>query len=191
MRSDKRNVQLSFISLLKNLKNSDDTVFTVVDAANNFELFLKLKESGNSKTYSLFRGDLAPQLDHVAPHLVLVDLESEFTALWVEHFGENMGVLFLTKEKPEDVCNHLRSILIVKDENDEEYLFRYFDPRVLRLFLPTCTWEEAREFFGPIKKIIFESEESNILLVCEPASFGVRIERTHTNTVKSKAVERY
>jgi hypothetical protein len=38
-------------------------------------------------------------------------------------------------------------------------LFRYYDPRVLRSYLPTCTPEELAQVFGPIHSFVMESAE--------------------------------
>ncbi len=43
-------------------------------------------------------------------------------------------------------------------------LFRYYDPRVLRIFLPTCTPAELREFFGPLSRLYAEAEGGQELL---------------------------
>ena len=37
--------------------------------------------------------------------------------------------------------------------------FRYYDPRVLRAYLPTCNSEELRTVFGPIE--CFRTEDQN------------------------------
>ena len=46
---------------------------------------------------------------------------------------------------------------MVQDEGGQEYFFRYYDPRVLRKYLPTCTPEEVRSFFGPVRSFIAEN----------------------------------
>lgn len=56
--------------------------------------------------------------------------------------------------------NHLREVFISRDENGQEYFFRFYDPRVLRSFLPTCQSEELREFFGPIGRLVTDDELS-------------------------------
>ena len=35
-------------------------------------------------------------------------------------------------------------------------LFRYYDPRVLRSFLPACNAAELHQFFGPVQSFIVE-----------------------------------
>lgn len=43
-------------------------------------------------------------------------------------------------------------------------LFRYYDPRVLRVFLPTCNKEELTNFFGPIQAFVLEDTEEDTLI---------------------------
>jgi hypothetical protein len=45
----------------------------------------------------------------------------------------------------------------VRDERGNRLVFRYYDPRVLRVYLPTCTASELRRVFGPIECFWMES----------------------------------
>ncbi|MCF6281484.1 MAG: DUF4123 domain-containing protein [Candidatus Polarisedimenticolaceae bacterium] len=56
-------------------------------------------------------------------------------------------------------------------------MFRFYDPRVLRLYLPTCTGNEAKQFFGPIPQIIVEAENSTCLLTYNRRATGIRQQR--------------
>ncbi|KIH82848.1 hypothetical protein UCMB321_3303 [Pseudomonas batumici] len=38
-------------------------------------------------------------------------------------------------------------------------MFRYYDPRVLSVFLPTCTDEEFTKFLGPLNRLLVELDE--------------------------------
>ena len=62
------------------------------------------------------------------------------------------------------LCDHLRKIFIVEDDEGQEYFFRYYDPRVLRTFLPTCSKCQLDEFFGPIEVAICESSDGRSIL---------------------------
>jgi hypothetical protein len=61
----------------------------------------------------------------------------------------------------------------VKTEDGEELYFRFYDPRILRIFLPECTAEEAVEFFGPIQAFWVEAEDPNMCLVFRRSERGV------------------
>lgn len=126
--------------------------------------------------HTLFESPLAPHLDHVAPQLASIDPDSGYLDLWAEHLGRSAGILLITSEPPGALRSHLREIFLASDEEDFQYSFRYYDPRVLRVYLPTCTGEEVQEFFGPIRRILVEAETPGVVLVCEPTRVGANIE---------------
>ena len=47
----------------------------------------------------------------------------------------------------------------VKTEDLQLLYFRFYDPRVLRIFLPTCDRKQIVEFFGPVQAFICEQDE--------------------------------
>jgi hypothetical protein len=56
----------------------------------------------------------------------------------------------------QQVRAHLRQFLLVQDERGNQQYFRFYDPRVLRVYLPTCDAAETQQFFGPIDRFIVE-----------------------------------
>lgn len=42
-------------------------------------------------------------------------------------------------------------------------LFRFYDPRVLRLYLPSCTTEELDRVFGSVERFILEDGSGEML----------------------------
>ena len=58
-----------------------------------------------------------------------------------------------------DVRGHFRTFLMVYDPDNEPVYFRYYDPRVLRAYLPTCNKAETATLFGPVSYYLAESEE--------------------------------
>ena len=47
----------------------------------------------------------------------------------------------------------LPKLLWVRDEGQRQLYFRFYDPRVLPVFLPTCDAEQRRQVFGPVEKL--------------------------------------
>jgi hypothetical protein len=43
-------------------------------------------------------------------------------------------------------------------------LFRYYDPRVLEVFLPACSAAQRKEFFGPVQHFYAESDAGKSVL---------------------------
>jgi hypothetical protein len=63
------------------------------------------------------------------------------------------------------VRRHLRGFLIVHDPDGKPLYFRYYDPRVLRVFLSTCNAAELQEMFGPLSWYAVEAETPENLLL--------------------------
>jgi len=162
--------------LIREMMSPDERLYAVVDAARDPYLAIVPRDQLKMKTYTLLEGEMARFLDLVAPHLILIDLESEYLDLWFERLGNSAGILLLTEKSPRSLRSHLRNIFTVTDEENNEFFFRYYDPRVLRVYLPTCTSREAKVFFGPIRRILVEGEGVGGLLVCEASETGVKID---------------
>jgi Domain of unknown function (DUF4123) len=59
----------------------------------------------------------------------------------------------------ETLRKHFRRFLRVTDESGRKLLFRYYDPRVLPIYLPTCTNEELTTGFGTVARFVVETEK--------------------------------
>lgn len=171
-----RDEDLPLRTLIREMIRSGERLYAVVDAARDSYLALSAFTRFGIVTYTLFEGEMAPLLDHVAPHLVPIHIDSNYMELWAERLGNSIGILLLTEEDPEELHKHLRKIFEAIDEDGDEYFFRYFDPRVLRVYLPTCTGEEADLFFGPIRVILAEAEQPGALLCYQHDETGVMSE---------------
>lgn len=62
------------------------------------------------------------------------------------------------------IRKHFRQFLMVKDEAGKKYRFRFYGPRVLRTFLPSCTHEEPQQFFGPVERFHAPSLDGRAVL---------------------------
>jgi hypothetical protein len=49
---------------------------------------------------------------------------------------------------------------------------RLYDPRVLRIYLPTCNAAETQEFFGPVSRFLMEASDPQLMLQFVPGSSG-------------------
>jgi hypothetical protein len=129
---------------------ADGRLFAVLDACDEPTVPPKVAELGPEKAMSLFKGDAEHRQWSVAPYLALVDeklLEWIVTALWAKPWG----VFAVSEADLESLRKHFRRFLIVQDPEGETMYFRYYDPRILAAFLPPCTKDELRTFFGPVK----------------------------------------
>ena len=136
-------------------------VHAVIDAARDPRIIGLLDGTGLERC-CLFAGALSPSLRAAAPHLVHLAPGARFTREFLQQgWGRSWGVLTIA---PPDVTlqwlrKHLRTLLRVQDEAGRTLMFRFYDPRVLRAYLPTCTSSELRSVFGPVHRIVCETGE--------------------------------
>ncbi|HMQ04773.1 MAG TPA: DUF4123 domain-containing protein [Pyrinomonadaceae bacterium] len=112
--------------------------------------------------YCIVTGDLDPDMVHAAPYLVYLAPESNF-AEWVfsEAFGKGWGIFFHSHRSLLEMRRHFRALHEVLDERGNPLRFRYYDPSVMRRFLPTCNGGELKIFFGDVAQFFVESETGN------------------------------
>jgi hypothetical protein len=155
---------------------SGERLYGIVDAAQDKELAFEARDRFKLPIRMLFQGEAAEYMDDVAPYFIPIDPASGYLDCWAERWGKNAGILLTSSANPEKLFRHLREIFVVKDEEGQEFFFRYYDPRVLRMYLPTCTPEQAFEFFGPVSSCLCVAEASESLLRFTIGTSGVRQE---------------
>jgi len=113
----------------------------------------------------LYSGDLPSDLKFAAPYLVSLDPEDRTTRYILRHaWGNSWGIFLRSTSSMETLRRHLKGMLIVKDPKGRRMLFRYYDPRVLRVYLPTCWPNELETVFGPIKAYLVEGAERGTVI---------------------------
>ena len=131
------------------------SVWAILDCARDPMIYLALLES-KLEFRCLYSGKLPRELEMVAPHLVELSPTNRLIARWLdEGWGQAWGVMLKIGD-PSNLRHHLRKFLKVQDENGRTLIFRYYDPRVLREYLPSCRADELRQVFGPIESFIIE-----------------------------------
>jgi len=149
--------------LLALLRGDFQPLFAILDAARDIRI-LALLLHYKEECQSLYEGVEGAELAQVAPYLVRLAKDSRLLeAIVKEGWGKSWGVYLTSASDLLEVRRHLRHFLQVRLPDGEQVYFRFYDPRVMRIFLPTCTAEEALQFFGPIKRYLMESEEPDKL----------------------------
>lgn len=144
--------------------SEDDSAYAVLDGASVPDLQEKLLEA-KEEWACLYRGELEPDLAEVAPYLIKLRPDSPLTD-WIltEGWGHHWGIFAVTPAGLEALRRHLRGFLRVKDHTGQILYFRYYDPRVLQVFLPTCRRDEIQAIYGPVLSYITESADPGIAL---------------------------
>lgn len=109
----------------------------------------------------LYNGPSADELADVAPYLASTAPGAEFNRWFFQTgWGQSAGVMVVSEADLETLRNHFRHFLMVLDEAGKAMYFRFYDPRVLRIFLPTCDAEQLRTFFGPVTGFLCEGDDA-------------------------------
>lgn len=140
-------------------------VFAILDGAAIPTLLRKIYEY-EPKFYCLLWGwtDLPPKLVAAAPYLVELEKNSEFTQWVLSGYGQHWGIFALSRAELPTLRGHFREFLRVQDEQGRNLWFRFYDPRVLRVYLPSCNEEEKRTLFGPVLLYLVEDKKSGTFL---------------------------
>jgi hypothetical protein len=151
--------------LLGILRTHPEPLFALLDAARDRRI-RKLLKGCRDEVASLYDGLQGQLLEDYAPYLVRLPPDSPLLeALAREGWGKSWGVYLGSKRPFKEVRRHFRRFLIVKeDETDEDLYFRFYDPRVLRVFLPSCTPRQAGLFFEDVGAYLMEDREPGTLL---------------------------
>lgn len=135
-------------------------VYAILDGASVPDLLERLDEM-RPPYVCLYRGEMDEDLAAVAPYLVNIAPRTQF-ANWLlsECWGRHWGVFAHTHYSMVEARKHFRKFLTVHDEAGNPLLFRYYDPRVLRKFLPTCEREELGQLFAGVESFFAESTDA-------------------------------
>jgi hypothetical protein len=140
----------------------DAGVFAVLDGASVPKLAQILHEH-NPENCCLYPGELKPDMAAVAPYLVRLEPGKEFTQLILrEGWGVHWGIFVTSASDLRSLRDHFREFHKVELPDQRTVIFRYYDPRVLRIFLPVCNEAELALFFGPVASFILESEAPEV-----------------------------
>ena len=133
-------------------------VFAILDGAQDDRISYEVNSTWCEHD-CLYAGNLPLEMQRVAPYLVQVERDDRFAKWLFENgWGKNWGVFARTDIGLKNLRKHLRTLLRVKDERGNRLVFRYYDPRVLRVYLPTCTASELATVFGPVQSFVMETD---------------------------------
>ncbi|MFI8226004.1 DUF4123 domain-containing protein [Pseudomonas sp. NPDC085632] len=142
-------------------------VYALLDAARDPRIESLVRSSG-AEFSCLYAGELAPSLSAAAPYLLHLDPQQAHTwRLLEDSWGQSWGIFVTAPAQVslDELRGHFRTLLRVTDPEGNLLVFRFYDPRVLRVYLPTCTPQERAAMFGPASQLITETSTGHSLIV--------------------------
>ena len=172
-------------------KGARRDIWMIVDAARDRRIFGMLLDGFYSEHTCLFSGPLAPELEVAAPYLVRLEYDGKKTRqLIMTAWGNAWGVFLKCDLRAQEITRHLRALLLVQDPKNRTLVFRYYDPRILRAYLPTCTDVELETVFGDIQRFWMEDETPAVALSAGLEHSRLVVERTAVALSAVEACER-
>jgi hypothetical protein len=139
-------------------------IYTILDTARNESIYPAIMDF-NGEYCCLFGEGIPVVLAKSSPYLVKLQAQHPFTKWLIgDGWGDSWGIFLESRASLVGLREHFSKFLKVKDEEGKELFFRYYDPRVLRTYMPGCNNKEADMFFGPVHSFFLEGTDSNILL---------------------------
>lgn len=151
------------LSLKEKRSNSSDRLYAVVDGVVAQSL-VQAAQRAKLRSESLARAGSSPYLNAVAPYLIEVSHDSEFTALWHSMQVRSPGILIESRAEFEELLVHLRSIFCRRDELGRPCFFRFYDPDQLYAWLKTCNSPQVASFFGCLTSVVLPLDAGTRLL---------------------------
>jgi Domain of unknown function (DUF4123) len=143
----------SILAYLQAQTQPEQPLYAIVDAAQDSKAILQLLKHTAPKlnVANLFEGERGAELAPAAPHLI------EFT-----HAGHPLLTRLVNQGWQNNWALYfkLRGNLPIKDK-DGVGLFRFYDPRVFNLYIPSFDAQQLREFFGAISDFWIPDSNGN------------------------------
>ena len=100
-------------------------------------------------------------------------------ARWIASSGweRDWAVFIVTGQTFRGLRRHLRKLEMVQLEGGSKVLFRHYDPRVLRAFLPTCDAKQLEVMFGPVLSFLLPARDPRVMLELSLSDGELRQER--------------
>lgn len=136
------------------------TVFAILDGATVSGLTQYLS-TFSPRHVCLYPGELDPDMAEVAPYLALLEPDAAFTDWLLRYgWGRGWGIYGKTASRFSELRSHFRRLAKVADQTTGRALyFRFYDPKVLQLYLLGCSPPELHQYFGPVQQYLVEDDE--------------------------------
>lgn len=147
--------------------NTNWNLYMIVDAAQDQSIYPLLSRSGVPMKCLFQKGihypgeTMTEMLKAAAPYLVTLDRGSPMLSELINNgWGKNWCTCIFTESEFDEVIEHCSGNLLARTEDGTTMQFRYFDPRILRVYLSSSTTEELSDFFGPVSAFCCEDEST-------------------------------
>jgi hypothetical protein len=136
--------------------------YAILDACDAPSVPERARSLGEERAVSLYNGTAQEDYWAIAPYLFKADLK---LLVWIREllWKEPWGIIAISTAGFGDLRAHFRRFLMVQSPEGEYWYFRFYDPRVLPVFLESSPPEDLKDFFGPVQAYAVHNPEGMTL----------------------------
>jgi len=148
-------------------KHKGEKLYAIVDTGIHKGFAKTIQLQDDEKQSILFKGNWAVKLEEVAPYIIELDLEEDFTqGLIASSFGKYWLTLLVSTKSLTSLVDTLEEMIVVySDLHKKRIIYRFYDERNLLNYLKIHNREEIVELFNDIEGffITIDTKNSNTL----------------------------
>ena len=174
------------LAALTDLTSGPSNLYALLDACDESSVVQKINSLEKSQAASLYQGSAARDFYAIAPYVVAAD---QAFVDWIAnnmlgrpwgYFLETDPLVTLPK-----IRSHLRRFMMAKGPGDKDLYFRFYDPRVVTIFLKSFSSETVSRFWGPIQSILLFDEDSQLVRLSPPETVSPSLDRSRFTVTES------
>jgi hypothetical protein len=154
-------------------------MYGVLDCAADPALYDHVARLEPDGAACLFEGRLHPELRRVSPHVVELAPQDPLSKAWrATGWGRSWGLLIASRAGLPAVRRRLRHFTQARlPDGTGPVLFRFWDPRVFRVYLPLVEAGEIGQWFKDIDRYIVEDDSGEGSLRFELAGGRLQVDK--------------
>jgi len=128
-------------------------LYAMIDACDAGAVPFKMRELGPERAACMYSGKAEEAYWDFAPYLATADaglLDWIVATLWKGPWG----FFAVTETNLATVRTHFKRFTFATMPDGQQVYFRYYDPRILPVFLENADRAELSQFFGPVRTFI-------------------------------------
>jgi len=153
---------------------NDEKLYALVDCAIDDRIYQRIRVGLNAANHAnLFRGTFARDAEKYSPVLidldqVAIDRQAFMQKLLAACEGKPLLSFISARDSLDPVAYHLRQLLKIKTADDQAFLLRYADNRMLPAMYSVLTDTQQRAFLGPIGTWFVADHRTQVLALRAP-----------------------
>ena len=142
------------------------TTYLLLDGAQIDDLMPQLFRMQDSLSmHLLYRQTAYAEWAESGPLLIRMEPDSPLAEHFETHWRITAGVRLESSADEEVLAEHLRSLVHARLASGQTILFRYYDPRILPLWLDGVSPEERDRYMGPVQRFYLPSSAGQTLAI--------------------------